>query len=553
MLGRARRTAGRTAVSIRSVAALARIHWREAGPVDRVQIAAAGALALLVFGLFAIGAATRSKDAGDRGLASASFSAKAGRASAKQPVKGRPLAGGGRVAGFSLGSGSAKLGLSPGATGNLGTGHAPAQTHHRGRARKPKAKTPAAGNGLAGQSTPIVVGVAYRAASTAASLAAGLGAGEAPGDVAAQAGAVASWINAHGGIGGRDLVLRPVSFDPALSTSYWTAFTAACTALTTGALRPLAVVGPVEDAVTQAGCLASHGVPLVGDGPVVGDTKLLTGAGAYLFAPGSMALDRLAAAEVRILAKDGFLTAGSHVGLLRLDGPVFARTAERVRAELASAHVPLAAEQVLPAARALADAPSLVARAAAAALSFRRAGVDRVIVLDEGLATATYMREAERQGFRPRYALNSAMGPAWLAGSAAKAQLKGAQGVGFAPLLDVAAAGEPSATDGRQRCEAIYRDAKVATGGRTPAGQFAALALCDDLFAVRSAVVAADDTNTAAWTRAFERLGKKRPSAIALAAKLAHDRHDGATAVRRIRFDDACACMRYAGEPEPAQ
>ena len=85
-----------------------------------------------------------------------------------------------------------------------------------------------------------------------------------------------------------------VSFDPALSTSYWTAFSAACTTLATGGLRPLAVVGAVEDAVTQAGCLASRGIPLVGDGTVVGDTKLLADAGAYLFAPGSMALDRLA-------------------------------------------------------------------------------------------------------------------------------------------------------------------------------------------------------------------------------------------------------------------
>jgi hypothetical protein len=552
MLGRARRTAGRTAVSVRSVAALAKIHWHEAGPLDRVQIAAAGALALLVFGLFAIGAATRSRDSADRGLASASFSAKAGRVSGKPAAKLRPAAAPGIAGGRSL---AAKLppaaGL-PAAGAPVTRPRTRAPSRSPGKHRKRRVTTPATANGLSSQSTPIVVGVEYRAASVAAKLVAGLGAGEAPGDVARQTGAVAWWINHHGGIGGRTLVPRPVSFDPALSSSYWTAFTAACSTLTTGGLRPLAVVGAIEDPLTQAGCLSSRGVPLVGDGPVVGDAKILGDTGDYLFAPGSMALDRLAAAEIRILLSDGFLAKGSKVGILRLDGQVFARTADSVRAALAAAHVSVAAEQVLPAARTIPDATSYAARAAAAALSLRRAGVDRLVVLDAGIASATFMREAERQGFRPRYALNSAMGPAWLAGVAPPAQLKGAEGVGFAPLLDVAADGEPAINDARRRCESIYRDAKVAIGGRTPAGQFAPLSLCDDLLAVRDAVEAAGETDTAAWSHALERIGRKRPSAVALSAKLGPGRHDGAAVVRRIRFDESCGCTRYAGEPEPA-
>jgi hypothetical protein len=78
------------------------------------------------------------------------------------------------------------------------------------------------------------------------------------------------------------------------------------------------------------------------------------------------------------------------------------------------------------------------------------------------------------------------------------------------------------------------------------------LALCDDVLAIRSAVEAADDTDTQAWTRALEKLGKKHVSAVALATKLGRDHHDGASTVRRVRFDDACGCMRYAGEPELA-
>jgi ABC-type branched-subunit amino acid transport system substrate-binding protein len=208
------------------------------------------------------------------------------------------------------------------------------------------------------------------------------------------------------------------------------------------------------------------------------------------------------------------------------------------------------AEQVLPAARTIADATSYATRAGAAALSLRAAGVDRLVVLDAGIATVTFMRQADSVGFRPRYALNSAMGPAWLASVAPAAQLKGAEGVGFAPLLDVAAGAEPAPNDTRRRCESIYRDAKVAIGARTPAGQFAALSLCDDVLALRDAIQTAGDTDTAAWARAFERIGSRRGSAVALSVKLGGARHDGAATVRRIRFDESCGCTRYAGDPE---
>ena len=184
-------------------------------------------------------------------------------------------------------------------------------------------------------------------------------------------------------------------------------------------------------------------------------------------------------------------------------------------------------------------------------LRLRAARVDRVLMLEAGIVAAAFMREAERQGFRPRYALNSTMAPAGLPGEVPAAQLRGSEGAGFAPLLDVAGgADEPAPPETRGRCEEIYRAARVPTGGRTAAGQFAAVALCDAILTVRAAVESAPGTGAAEIAAAIERIGASRPAAVALATRLASDRHDGAAEVRRVRFDDRCGCMRYVGAGE---
>src|SRR5439155_9950343 len=90
-----------------------------------------------------------------------------------------------------------------------------------------------------------------------------------------------------------------------------------------------------------------------------------------------------------------------------------------------------------------ADAPATLAQMALAVLRFRLAGVDRVLALDDGVATALFMRAAEALRYRPRYGLNSTMAPAALEAEVPRAQLEGAFGIGFAPLLDVSAGHEP--------------------------------------------------------------------------------------------------------------
>jgi hypothetical protein len=190
------------------------------------------------------------------------------------------------------------------------------------------------------------------------------------------------------------------------------------------------------------------------------------------------------------------------------------------------------------------------AGATLAALRFRLAGVDRVLMLDDGVAAPLFMRAAEALRYRPRYGLNSTMAPAALLGSVARAQLAGATGAGFAPLLDVSTGQEPDAPASRRRCDAIYEAAGVDPGPPTVAGRYTAIATCSALLAVRGALERAQEKTATALPPALESLGADQSSALALAGGLSAARHDGARSVRPLRYDAGCACLKYDGPEE---
>ena len=199
-----------------------------------------------------------------------------------------------------------------------------AQRRTTGQGKQKVRRTPAKGTPGTFAESPLDMTVAYPAVSTMVAINTGLGLREAPGDTASQARAVAQWVNSNGGISGHPVRLRLLTYDLAEGTGFSAAFAPACAAAATGH-RPLAVLAPLQDAETQSECLGSHNLLLVGDGPAAGDGEVYDRAGDSLFAPGSMALDRVAREETSYLADKGFLTRGSRVGIVRIHGPAFAR------------------------------------------------------------------------------------------------------------------------------------------------------------------------------------------------------------------------------------
>lgn len=130
-----------------------------------------------------------------------------------------------------------------------------------------------------------------------------------------------------------------------------------------------------------------------------------------------------------------------------------------------------------------------------AALKFAQLGVDRVIILDGpggisrgGLLVLEFTTNAETQGYRPRYGLNAAGGLSTIAPSVPKGQFDGAQGVGWAPVLDLIAAGDPPVkySPERKRCLAVLK-----AGGVVPANRNAediATDSCDVLWFLKHTI-----------------------------------------------------------------
>jgi ABC-type branched-subunit amino acid transport system substrate-binding protein len=426
----------------------------------------------------------------------------------------------------------------------------PGRTHavHRiAGGKKPRARqTPAKTTPGAFNSSPVDMTVAYPAESTTVAVSTALDLTEAPGDTAAEARAVVHWVNSNGGIGGHPVRLRLLTYDPSQGTGISSAFAPACSAAATGT-KPLAVFAPLQDAETESNCLASHGLLLLGDGPAAGDRQVYSKAGSALFAPGSMSLDRIAREEVSYLASRSFLT--SRVGIVRIDAPAFARASHdtlRPAIEATGAHV--VAEAAIPRPYAVTDVPTALAAARAAVLALRAAAVDRVVMLDAGVAAPLFMRVAQRQVYNPRYGLNSTMAPARLATQVPAAQLAGAIGIGYSAPLDVAAADAPG-SDARSECDDILKGVDV--GGASISGRYSALALCGQMLTVRAALANDRDPSPARLSSALEHLGAA-PSVLALSSRLDTSHPDGAASVRSLAFDSGCTCMRYAGDARDA-
>ena len=193
--------------------------------------------------------------------------------------------------------------------------------------------------------------------------------------------------------------------------------------------------------------------------------------------------------------------------------------------------------------------PAVLAAVRTAVLQLRTAVVDRVIMLDAGVIAPLFMKVAQRQAYFPRYGLNSTMAPAALVDEVSAAQLAGAIGVGYAPVLDVADSDAPPSAD-RNLCGDIYKG--VDLGGKSISGRYSAVALCGQLMTIRAALAGVSDPTPARLRAELNGLGTA-PGVLSLSSRLDGAHHDGASSIRPLAFDSDCKCMRYAGDAREAR
>jgi hypothetical protein len=368
---------------------------------------------------------------------------------------------------------------------------------------------------------------------------AAFGAQGAEGDVRPALEKVVAWINDHGGYGGRKVV--PVFHgSDALNGSFDSQAQAACSHFTEDEPVFAVVSGAVLPSVNLPECMVKKRTPLVWNYHYLVDRPLWDRYLPYLYMPFSMSADRLGVIYPDELVAAGFFGTGARVGIIRYDNPQHTRfSRELLRPRLAARGINVVEEVAVRQPPSAAAAGDTAAQLASGILRFRGQAVSHVVFVPTGGAVPfIFMSEAEGQGFRPRYAINSLDIPYFVSDQAPAGQLANAMAVGWSPASDTRRAQEPL----RGPSALCYELTNSQAAQR----------FCDGLFFLKAALDRAPGVSDAAGLRAaVERLGTNFDPVFSLATRFGPGRHDGAAAIRIVTFDRTCECFQYTGPLKP--
>ena len=357
--------------------------------------------------------------------------------------------------------------------------------------------------------------------------------------------AVVDYLNAHGGIGGRQIV--PVFHEiDVTSGSFAEQAQTACTDLAEDKKVFLAI--SITDGSPQPACYAQHDVPYLDQRRFLADRTDVARFPSHFYMVGRLvAGERWGKAFIDGIADQRFFDGAVKLGIFRYDGAAWQRLMSNViRPALAAHGVSITVEEAGPEPTSAADLSRLSGPMSNAILRFRSTGVNRVIFIETGgAAPFLFMPTAESQGFRPRYGLNSMNALYFLQSNDPPSQLHGSVAVGWYPSDDTNGVFRTNSA-AEQLCIQIFRQT-----GQGAADLPETLGYCDTLFLVKRALEGAPSFTVAGFRAGLERLGTAYQPASTFASRFGPDRHEEADAARGMVFDDGCACFRYVGATFP--
>ena len=402
-----------------------------------------------------------------------------------------------------------------------------------------------ANGGIAGQPghklPPIQIGTYYLNGGNAALAAAGFGGLVIP-DNKPVFDAFVKYINAHGGLGGRQV--QPVYFaynegqDPQAQDA------AACATFTQDHHVYLVVGGINSGAGELLPCLAKHDVPLFA-AATQGDERFFAQYHRYAYEPDELNLTSGLQLLISNLKQRGYLANVHRVGLVQYPGAIYDHAvADGLVPALQSVGLSLTDHVTTSSST---DNSAIASSATSAELKFSNEHIDLVVFLSPGGAAETYfMSNAQTQGYHPKYGIWSADSPTVLASTAPKGQLAGSIGVGYLPGLDVAAAQDPTAqTPAAKSCLALGKKMGLDESGL---GNALVRTSCDVFLTLQRAMAAAGaTTSTAAFEQAVDAIGSGFAPASTFAIRWVSTHHDAAAGYRDLAYSTGCSCFVYSG------
>ena len=355
------------------------------------------------------------------------------------------------------------------------------------------------------------------------------------------ANSVANYINKHGGVAGRKLVLVIHGTDKTSGTWASQAQTT-CSDFAEDKKVFAVVSSTVGGNDSLAACLAQHKTPLTEQNFWPYDRDAYNRWGPYLYQPSRAVPERWTRAYVDGLIDQGFFDKGAKIGLIKYNAPQFLRIADAIKARLKQRGMSLTEEASVVTPQSVSDFGQMNAQLGNTILRFRSSGVSHIIFSEyNGIVPFFLLPQAESQGYHPRYGFSSEDLPNTQQQNAPAAQLKRSVVVGWLPPEDIANS-EDKRSGNAAVCLKILKDAGVGDPSR-----LYTQSTCDSLFFLKAAIDRATALTPAGLQSAVESLGTTYDTAFTWAARYGPGRHDGADAVRPSKWDDACGCYHLSG------
>lgn len=447
------------------------------------------------------------------------------------------------------GTGSAAVGASPGAgatagssglTANASPGQAVGSTGVSAGQALPRSST--------GKLPPIEIGTYYLNGGNAALAGAGF-AGLVIPDNKPVFDAFVKYVNAHGGLGGRQI--QPVYYQYSEGQDPVAQDQAACATFTQDHHVYLVVGGINSGAGQLLPCLAEHNVPLIG-AATQGDLKYFEQYHRYAYEPDELNLTAGLQLLIANLQSRGFLADIHSVGVVQYPGAFYDNAVnDGLVPALKRVGLSLTDRETLSSTT---DNGSIASGSTNAELRFSTEHIGLVVFVTPGGAAETYfMNTAQTQGYKPKYGIWSSDSPYVLATTAPKAQLVGSIGVGYLPGLDVATAQDPTAdTPAGKACLALGNSLGLDESGL---GNGLVRAACDVFMTLQRATNTnpAATTSTAALEQAIDSIGSSFAAASTFAIRWIPGHHDAAAGYRNLTYDTGCSCFQYTGATQLTQ
>ena len=354
---------------------------------------------------------------------------------------------------------------------------------------------------------------------------------------------IVKWINANGGMGGRQVQLVS-HVTESINGSFDQQAQNACTALTEDAKSVVAVSGARVPTLTLPDCFARHGVPLVWELPYYVDKATYDRYAGYLYQPSGIRAERLGV-WIDMLWEAKYFDGGT-IGIIRWDRAIDARlTNDVLKPALARHGLRITEEVAVAAATGASSAGDQAAASSNAILRFRNKRVNRVLFLPtHGVLPLVFFPAAESQGFRPRYSMTSMDSPAFQTDNAPAAQLAGALAMGWLPAGDVYLEQQPPLWGSAQQCVDM-------TPGANPPRNGSVRRYCDGLLFLKAVFDAGAEPTPASIRATVDRMGTSWESPWTFRTQFGPGRWDGAAAAQLVAYDGPCDCWKLTGAVRP--